>query len=274
MKLLNFRYFLIVLLFVVYQKSEAKTVLSDHSKKVSTDSIHNENEALFYRVGENQLLELIYNEIFGEHIGSTVLWLNIFSDEALSSFSNSDYMVLENNSSGGFEIYDEKNNFVVIAPDLQDYYSLETGKGKWVKSRTNGFNKTYFTNDKGKEYTMTFKFSLGGKKTIKDENGYEINLNGKINGNYDITDNEGRKIQIKVDRSGVYRLIEGEHELKKMVAQSIQSFNIIDRKGNQLNIRKRGRFNDLILSFPDGREVFIRNRFKKLLPTTKEEIKN
>lgn len=272
MKFLNYRFFLIVFLFGVYQKAVAETALSYHSEAVPKDSIHNENEALFYRVGENQLLELIYNEIFGEYIGSTVLWLNIFSDDALLNFSNSDYLVIENNRSGGFEIYDEENNFVAIAPDLQDYYSLETGKGEWVKSRTNGLNKTYFSTDKGKEYTMTFKFSLGGKKTIRDEKGYEIVLNRKINGNYDITDNEGRKIQIKVDRSGVFRLTEGDHELKKMVAQSIQSFNITDKNGDNLSVRMRGRFNDLILSFSNGREVFIKNRSRKLLPPVKEEI--
>ena len=273
MKALNYLCFLILFISSIFLTANAAP-LSDRFEVIGKDSVHSENEDLFYRVGEHQLLELVYNQIFGEYLGSTVLWLNVFSDEALSSFSKSDYLMLENNRSGGFEIYDENNNFVSVAPDLQNNYSLETANGNWVKSRSNGFNKTYFSNDKGKEYTMTFKFSLGGKKSIKDEKGYEISVNQKINGNYDIADNEGREMQIKIDRSGVYRLTEGDRERKQMVVQSIQSFHISDTDRDNLRIRMRGRFNDLIFTFPDGHEVFIQNRFRKPMPPVKEEEKN
>lgn len=232
------------------------------------DSLNNEHQSLFYRVGENQMMELLYREIFGEEIGPTTLWLNTFADNALTTFSQLDYLVLENNNSGGFELFDEDNNYVSVAPDFQNYFSLTSNTGTWVKSRSNGFNKIYFSTNTGKEFTMIMKISIGGKKVIRDEKGYEITLKGKLTGSYDIWDNEGRKMKIKIDRSGVYRLIEDDRVISTMVMTSMQNFTITDSNGIIHQIRMRGRYNDIIITSSNGSEIFINNRYEKPLPPT------
>ncbi|QBR12990.1 hypothetical protein [Sphingobacterium sp. CZ-2] len=251
----------------------AEPFLPNSSKISLSDSTISENSELFYRVGENHLLEVVYKAIFGEDIANTILWLNVFSENSLMNFSDSDFLLLESNKSGGFEIYDDYSNYISVAPDLDNNYSLETNSNNWVKSRSNRFNKWYFSTGKGREYTMTMKFSFAGKRTVKDEKGYEITVNGKLNGSYELSDNEGRKMEIKFDRSGVFRMIEGGKEIKTLVVQSQQSFRLNDAGGESVSIRARGRFNDLILTFPDGQEVFVKNRYRKPLPVVKEEEK-
>ena len=260
-------------LFLLPFSSKSETTVIPEINKSKVDSSINENEELLMMIAENQLYDVVYNEIFGVEIGSNIQWLNVFGQNAFASFSNSDYFILENNRSGGFEIYDDENNFLSVAPDALKNYSLETNSGIWVKQSNNGFNKAYFSNDKGQEYTMTFKFSLGGKQEIKCHNGYQITVKGKLNGNYNINDNEGRKMTIVYNRSGIKKLYYGDRLLKTLVLQSQQSFTVQDGNGKSTNIRTRGRFNDIIITYPDGEQIFVENRYRKPVPPPKVETK-
>ncbi len=226
-----------------------------------------ENELFFYRVVKNQMLNVVYEDIFGESLGTTVKWFQIFADDDLLNFTSNDYLILENNQSGGFEIFDEDFSFLSLAPDVQQNYSLMNSYGNWVKSRSRGFNKIYYSTDKGKKYTVTYKFSLGGKHIIQDEKGYQITLNTKINGNVDISDNEGRKMFMKYDRSGVYRLLDGSTTKMSLMVQSLQHYSLSDERGLVMSLVKRGRYNDIFIKTADGHEMLIENRFIKPVTT-------
>ncbi|MGV6943502.1 hypothetical protein [Sphingobacterium kyonggiense] len=260
-------------LFLLPFSSKSETTVFPVINKSKVDSSINENEELIMRIAENHLLEDVYREIFGLQFASTVQWLNIIGQNVLTSFSNSDYFIMENNRSGGFEIYDDENNFLSVAPDLNRNYSLETNSGIWVKQSYNGFNKTYFATNSGEEYTMLSKFSLGTRNEIKCSNGYSVLVKGKLNGNYDISDNEGRKWKIIYNRSGIIKLYDGDRLVKTLVIQSQQSFTLQDGNGNSTNIRTRGRFNDIIITYPDGKQIFVENRYKKPVPPPKVETK-
>ncbi|MFZ4260459.1 hypothetical protein ACFRAE_00330 [Sphingobacterium sp. HJSM2_6] len=246
------------------------------SSIIQVDTSHQqllENEAFFYRVASNQLLSSVYEDILGNQLGNTFQWLQIFAEDQLLNFSPNDYWILDNNPSGGFELYDEEFNYISVAPDLKGNFSFISSKGNWVKSRSNNFNKTYFSTDQGKEYTMTFKFSFGGKKVIKDEKGYEITLNSKLNGNTEIADNEGRKLLVKFDRSGVYRLLEGKKIKMSLMIQSLQHYRLSNESGELLNLVKRGRYNDIYMKLSNGQEILIENRFVKPIPIQVQEDK-
>jgi len=266
--------FLVAFSFFESANANSTSLLANYPTSSGKDSTSIENSELFYRVGENHLLEVVYKAIFGEEIANTILWLNVFSDNSLMNFSDSDFLLLESNKSGGFEIYDDFNNFIAVAPDLDNNYSLETNSDHWVKSRSNRFNKLYISTGTGREYTMTTKFSFAGKRTLKDEKGYEITISGKLNGSYDLSDNEGRKMEIKFHRSGVFRMIEEGRDIKTLVVQSQQSFRLNDEGGKNYTIRARGRFNDLVITYPDGHEVFIRNRYRIPTDVVRKEEKN
>lgn len=260
-------------LFLLPFNSKSENHVIPIVNKSKVDSSITKNEELLMRIAENQLLELLYDEIFGAEIGRTVQWLNVFGDNPFNSFSESDYFIMENNRAGGFEIYDDDNNFLSVGPDLRDNYSLETNLGKWVKQSSNGFNKAYFANDRGEEYTMISKISIGGKKEIKCSNGYQVTVKGKLNGNYNISDNEGRNWKIIFNRSGILKLYDGDRLLKTLVLQSKQSFTLQGQNGESVNIRTRGRFNDIIISYPDGKQIFVENRYRKPVPPPKTETK-
>lgn len=256
------------------QQSEAQSAKPAVFQMLDADSTLSAHEAFFNRAVDQELLSIVYLELFGLETYMSVQWFQVFTDDTWSAIPDNSLLMLENHRSGGFELSDEVGNFISFAKDYDDRLTMETSNGVWVRAGTQGIWSVKYTTNKGHQYIMQTKPSLNERLEIKAEDGYKLKYSRKLSGNVVISDNEGRKVTIIKEKSGIFRVMEGKEEKKTFIVHSRQSFALENGTGETLNIRLRGRYNDVEISNSKGQELFIENHFRKpLAPLKVEEVK-